>query len=152
MRHLTFYKNNTRHNKRIEFIGIDKDLLSAVEMYGVNVYPKEGEDFENGIISDSGKELMDENEYKEYSDTGIGYIDLGDEVFFTTRLKDIDYDEFKVLPKHIQIDYVNLFLDEEINESIFDYTVENYGLEYAFKCLPHFWGEMKEESLQEGEK
>jgi hypothetical protein len=155
MKIVTFYSNTRyaggrshRNISTLEFVE-DKDILQAAEHYGYNLYPSEGEDFENGVNDWNGNQVMDAEDFKKFSETNIGRIDLGETIFSSGELKDISIDEFKALPKYYQLEYINIWYSD-VNAEVLEAAQERYSLDDAFDFGEEQWQEVREE-LEGGE-
>ena len=151
---VTFY-SNTRYAggrshiniHKLEFVE-DKDILEAAEHYGYNIYPSKGEDFENGVDDCNGNQIMDAEDYKKLCETNIGRLDFGETIFYSGELKDIDVNEFKVLPKDYQLKYINIWYND-VTEEMLALAKDRYSLKDAFDFGEIQWQAVREE-LEEG--
>jgi hypothetical protein len=154
MKTVTFYSNTRyaggrshRNISTLEFVE-DKDILQAAEHYGYNIYPSQGEDFENGINDANGNEVMDAEDFKKFSETNIGRLEIGETIFSSDELKNISVNEFKVLPKNYQLEYINIWY-EDVTAKMLDFAKERYSLEDAFEFSKNQWQEIREEEENE---
>lgn len=149
MKTVTFYSNTRyaggrshRNINTLEFVE-GKDIIEAAEMYGYNVYPLEGEDFEKGVKDWNGNEVMDADEYLDFKKTGTGRLDFGETVFCTMLLEDIGVEEFKILPADLQLDYIHIWY-----ETVTDEMLKHVDISEAYDYTQREWDLVQNEILQ----
>lgn len=150
MKTVTFYHNTRYAGGRshrniiaLEFVE-NKDILEAAEFYGHNIYPSAGEYFENGINDCNGNQIMDAEDFKEFNKTNVGRLDFGETVFASMQLKDISVEEFKILPKGYQLEYINIWY-YDVTEDMLDVAEDRYSIEDAFEFSENQWQGIREE-------
>ena len=152
MKIVTFY-NNTRYAggrshrniNTLEFVE-GKDIFQAAESYGYHVYPSQGEDFENGVNDWNANQVMDAEDFKKFSETNIGRLDLGETVFSSNELKEISVDEFKILPSYLQLEYINIWYQDVTEEMLKAVSKED-----AFEFDLNNWKTVSEDLEKGGE-
>lgn len=144
MKTVTFYSNTRyaggrshRNINTLEFVA-DKDILQAAEHYGYHLYPRQGDDFENGINNENGTKIMDAEDFERLSTTGIGRLDFGETVFYSIELKDIDVDGFKALSIDYQLEYINIWYSN-VTEDMLKVATDKYSLADAFEFDENQW-------------
>lgn len=150
MTQVTFYKNTRyaggrshRNIETLEYIG-GMDILSAAEHYGYHIFPNDSEDFDNGVTDSNGNEVWDAGDYKKFKETGIGIMDLGETVFYSCELKDIDVDDFKALPTSLRMEFLNISWD--VTEAMMMKVIDTYSVADAFEF--YYWDDIRKELQQ----
>lgn len=144
MTQVTFFKSTKyaggrshRNITTLECYGHNGDIFDIAENKGFNVYPVEGEDFENGVNDWNGNMVMDADDYRTYVDTGIGCLDFTEERIYSTELSDIDNDEFCELPKDIMLEYINL--DNNITMEALNFALSKDEARWIYDFTSDQW-------------
>lgn len=157
MKTLTFYSNTRyaggrshRNIHTIEFVE-DMDIFEASEHYAYHIYPSKGDDFEGGVNDWNGNEVMDAEDFKSFTETGIGRLDFGDTVIYSCELEDIDADEFDALPQSYQIEYIQIYY-EDVTQELLEFAADEYDGRDMFNFTAKGWQFVREEMAEEDAK